>query len=201
MLSSLFKILSSFVIFLGYGLPVPAKTLHVGTGQPYASLTQAISITVPGDSIIVHEGNYAGGLSIPNLQGTAAQWIYITAAPAAKVSFNGGVNSWHMTDAAYVKIKGFIFQQQTGNGFNIDDGGSYDSPSHHVIFDSCTFRDIRSTGNNDLLKMSGVDFFEVRNCIFLNGAAGGSGIDMVGCHEGLIKSNRFEKPWQQFCAG
>ena len=41
--------------------------------------------------------------------------------------------------------------------------------------------------------MSGVDFFEIRNCTFLNGAAGGSGIDMVGCHEGLIKSNRFEK--------
>jgi hypothetical protein len=97
-----------------------------------------------------------------------------------------------MKDAAFVQIKGFIFQQQTGNGFNIDDGGSYTTPSHHIIFDSCTFRNIKATGNNDLLKMSGVDFFEIRNCTFLNGAAGGSGIDMVGCHEGLISGNRFE---------
>ena len=40
--------------------------------------------------------------------------------------------------------------------------------------------------------MSGVDLFEIRNCTFLNGAAGGSGIDMVGCHNGVIKNNRFE---------
>lgn len=40
--------------------------------------------------------------------------------------------------------------------------------------------------------MSGVDVFEIRNCKFLNGAAGGSGIDMVGCHDGLIEGNRFE---------
>jgi hypothetical protein len=108
------------------------------------------------------------------------------------VIFKGGVTSWHMTDAAYVLIRGIIFQQQTGNGLNVDDGGSYSTPSHHIIFESCTFRDMQATGNNDLLKMSGVDFFEIKNCTFLNGSAGGSGIDMVGCHEGLISGNRFE---------
>jgi hypothetical protein len=169
-----------------------AKTHHVGAGQTYALLTQAIPVTKPGDTIMVHEGNYAGGISIDNLQGTATNQIYIICAPAATVIFNGGVNSWHMKDAAYVQIKGFIFQQQTGNGFNIDDGGTYNTPSHHIVFDSCTFRDIKATGNNDLLKMSGVDFFVIKNCLFNNGAAGGSGIDMVGCHEGLIKANRFE---------
>jgi hypothetical protein len=97
-----------------------------------------------------------------------------------------------MTDAAYILIRGIIFQQQTGNGFNVDDGGSYSTPSHHIVFESCTFRDMQATGNNDLLKMSGVDFFEIKNCTFLNGSAGGSGIDMVGCHEGLISGNRFE---------
>lgn len=50
----------------------------------------------------------------------------------------------------------------------------------------------RSTGNNDLLKLSGVDDFEIRNCRFINGSPGGSGIDMVGCHNGLITKCRFE---------
>lgn len=168
------------------------QTHHVGAGQTYVSLTQAIAVTKPGDTIIVHEGNYTGGLSINNLQGNAANQIYITAAPTAIVIFHGGITAWHMTDAAYIHIKGFVFQQQTGNGFNIDDGGSYATPSHHIFFDSCTFQNIKATGNNDLLKMSGVDSFEIRNCTFFNGAAGGSGIDMVGCHEGLITNNRFQ---------
>ena len=179
---------------IGFGihLSLPAMVRHVGAGQTYTSLSQAVAVTVPGDTIMIHEGNYPGGLSIANLQGTAVNRICILAAPSETVTFNGGANAWQMTDAAYILIKGITFQHQTGNGFNIDDGGSYNSPSHHIVFESCTFRDIKASGNNDLLKMSGVDFFEIKNCTFLNGAAGGSGIDLVGCHEGLISGNRFE---------
>lgn len=176
----------------GIYLPLSAMTRHVGAGQTYTSLTQAVAVTVSGDTIMIHAGSYSGGVPIVNLHGTAANRIYIISAPSETVIFNGGVHSWHMTDAAYVLIRGIIFQQQTGNGFNIDDGGSYSTPSHHIVFESCTFRDIQATGNNDLLKMSGVDFFEIRDCTFLNGSAGGSGIDMVGCHEGLISGNRFQ---------
>lgn len=181
-----------FSIGFGIFLPLSAKTHHVGLSQTYTSLTQAVAVTVPGDTIMIHAGSYSGGLSIVNLHGTATNRIHIISAPSETVIFNGGVNSWHMTDAAHVLVRGIIFQQQTGNGFNVDDGGSYSTPSHHIVFESCTFRNIQATGNNDLLKMSGVDFFEIRNCTFLNGSAGGSGIDMVGCHEGLISGNRFE---------
>lgn len=169
-----------------------AVTLHVGSGQTYSVLTGATAVALPGDTILVHAGTYAGGLFISNLQGTSAASIYIFAAPGATVIYTGGSNAWQMTDAAYVHIKGFIFQQQTANGFNMDDGGSYNTPAHHIIFDSCTFRNINATGNNDLLKMSGVDDFEIRNCIFMDGSAGGSGVDMVGCHDGLITACRFE---------
>jgi hypothetical protein len=48
-----------------------------------------------------------------------------------------------------------------------------------------------ATGNNDLLKLSGLDDFSIESCQFVNGAEGGSGIDMVGCHNGLIISNQF----------
>jgi hypothetical protein len=42
------------------------------------------------------------------------------------------------------------------------------------------------------LKLSGLDSFEVKQCTFLNGAAAGSGIDMVGCHDGLVTQCHFE---------
>ena len=41
------------------------------------------------------------------------------------------------------------------------------------------------------MKLSGLDYFEIKGCIFLNGATGGSGIDMVGCHNGEISDNHF----------
>ncbi len=50
---------------------------------------------------------------------------------------------------------------------------------------------MNATGNNDLLKLSGVDDFEIRECVFEDGADGGSGVDMVGCHRGLFSRTRF----------
>jgi hypothetical protein len=165
---------------------------HVGISQTYTNLTQATAIAQPGDTIMVHTGTYAGGLNINNLQGTSTAWIRIFTAPNSTVIYNGGNNAWQMTDAAYIHIRGFIFQQQTGNGFNMDDGGTYNTPSHHILFENCTFRNINATGNNDLLKLSGVDDFEIRNCNFINGSFNGSGIDMVGCHNGIIRGCFFD---------
>jgi hypothetical protein len=169
-----------------------AQTLHVGAGQPYATLPAAAADAEPGDTILIHGGTYPGGIYIENLQGTPAAWIHIRAVEGDTVIYRGGTNAWQFTDAAYLHIYGIIFREQTGNGVNFDDGGTYDTPAHHVIFETCEFRDINAAGNNDLLKLSGVDSFEVRHCYFLNGAAGGSGIDMVGCHDSVIRNCYFE---------
>ncbi len=169
-----------------------SATLHIGPGQPYAHLAAAAAVAQPGDTLLLHAATYPGGLFIPNLKGTPNQWITIKNAPGATVIFQGGTNAIQFTDPAYVHISGLIFQQQTGNGLNVDDGGTYATPAHHLVFERCTFRDIAASGNNDLLKLSGVDYFEVLDCVFQNGAAGGSGIDLVGCHYGSIIGNRFE---------
>lgn len=168
------------------------QVLHVGPGQPYANLTQAVNVVQPGDTIMMHAGTYAGGLFFNNLKGTPAQWITIKNAPGEQPVLNGGNNAIQLTDPAYLRISGLIFQHQTANGFNTDDGGTYATPAHHVVFDNCIFRDISATGNNDLLKLSGLDSFEIRNCQFINGSPGGSGVDMVGCHYGVIENNYFE---------
>jgi hypothetical protein len=171
---------------------LPAATLHIGAGQPYPTLTAAAAVAQPGDTLLMHGGTYPGGLFIANLKGTADQWITIKNAPGASVVLEGGGNAIQFTDPEYLRIAGLIFQHQTGNGVNMDDGGTYSTPAHHVVFEGCTFRDMSATGNNDLLKLSGLDHFEVLDCLFQNGAAGGSGIDMVGCHFGKIAGNRFE---------
>ncbi len=169
-----------------------ATILHVGNGYPHATLPDAVQSVFPGDTIRIHEGVYPGGLYFENLQGEPGAWITIESAPGASVIFEGGNNAWQCTDAAYLILRGIIFQHQTGNGLNFDDGGTYETPAHHIRFENCTFSDINATGNNDLLKLSGLDSFEIRSCIFLNGAEGGSGIDMVGCHDGLIVNSHFE---------
>ncbi|MBK8749827.1 MAG: right-handed parallel beta-helix repeat-containing protein [Saprospiraceae bacterium] len=186
------KFLFSLILALLFSASLSAITLHVGPGQPYNSLSDAAQDALPGDTILFHSGTYPGGEFVNELQGTNTQWIYIRAESASSVVIQGGTNSWQLSDAAYLKIEGFVFEQQTGNGFNMDDGGSYDTPSHHITFERCIFRDINASGNNDLLKMSGVNDFLINHCDFINGSAGGSGVDMVGCHRGIIEQNLFE---------
>lgn len=168
------------------------KILHIGSGQQYSDFQSAATAAKPGDTIQFHAGTHSGGAFVANLQGTAKQWITIRNAPGTTAIISGGANAVQLTDPAYLIWEGLTFQQQTGNGFNTDDGGSYATPAHHIIFRNCTFQDIAATGNNDLLKLSGLDTFEISNCTFKNGAAGGSGIDMVGCHHGIIQKNIFE---------
>src|SRR5688572_19234573 len=136
------------IILLGIYQQISAVTLHVGNGQPYSTLEQAAPDADPGDTILVHAGVHQGGLYVADLQGTAADLIYLLAAPGETVIYSGGTNAWQFTDAAYLHIAGFIFEEQTGNGLNFDDGGSYETPAHHLTFEGCTFRNINATGNN-----------------------------------------------------
>lgn len=181
-----------FFLCLEAGFVSAQNTLHVGTGHPYTGLAAAANDADPGDTILIHAGTYSGGLFMSNLQGTPGAWITIRNAPGETVVFEGGGNAIQFTDPAWLHLRGLIFQHQTGNGLNTDDGGTYATPAHDVIFESCTFRDISAGGNNDLLKLSGLDHFQILRCTIQNGAAGGSGIDMVGCHHGLIRGCYFE---------
>ena len=179
-----------FLFFINSDMLI-CGTLHVGNGHTYSSLSDAGQDVRPGDTILFHEGVYPGGEFLADLQGEVTKKIYILGEQNKEVIIRGGTNSWQLSDAAYLHIEGFIFEQQTGNGFNMDDGGS-GSLSHHITIQYCIFRDMNADGNNDLLKLSGVDDFKILNCTFLNGSAGGSGIDMVGCHNGEITRNIFE---------
>jgi len=169
-----------------------AGTLLIGPEQEYENLYHAAQHATAGDTLAFYPGTFSGGESIHSLKGDSTQWIHIKAIKEHQSIIHGGNLAWHFINPEYISIEGFIFKEQNFNGVNIDDGGDYQSPAHHVHIKNCIFRNIIGTKNNDLLKMSGVDHFRIENCRFENGAAGGSGIDMVGCHHGEIYQSSFE---------
>lgn len=169
-----------------------ARTLEVGPGKTYANPVLAANQANPGDTILVFPFTYSGGHFISELKGTPENYIYLIGVDAASVIFSGSTEAFHFSDIEYFQIENISITRQTGNGMNIDDAGTFDTPSHHVRIINCHFYDINAQGNNDLLKLSGLDHFMIMGCTFKNGSAGGSGIDMVGCHQGQIKNCVFE---------
>jgi len=169
-----------------------ANTLHVGTGQAYTSVSQAANAADPGDTVLIHNGTYQGTFWIENCHGSTSDPIVIRGETRASTIFLGGSESMHFSEASNLRIENMTITGQTGNGMNIDDGGTYDTPTHHIVIQDVDFFNMSAAGNNDMLKLSGLDDFQITGCTFKNGAAGGSGIDMVGCHRGLIELNTFE---------
>lgn len=155
-----------------------------------AELRAALAELKPGSTVLIAPGEYGGGYAVREVVGTAASPIVIRAAdPRNPPTFNGGRVGWAISDCAYVTLRGLLVRGSTSNGLNIDDGGSYRTPAHHIVVEDVTVTDIGPRGNLDGLKMSGVDDFVVRRCRFQGW--GGSAIDMVGCHRGVVEDCRF----------
>ncbi len=171
-----------------------ANTIIVGVNQTYTSIQSAYNIAKPGDTILVNEGIYTQTEYLSGTKGNDKNNIYVISKKRHGAIYRGGSEAWHLSSVSYIVIEGFVFEQQTGNGVNMDDSGSLVNPSTNIAIIHCIFRDIKATGNNDLLKLSGLDFFSISECTFLNGSLGssGSGIDMVGCHNGRINKCTFE---------
>ncbi|UCD50149.1 MAG: right-handed parallel beta-helix repeat-containing protein [Phycisphaerales bacterium] len=144
----------------------------------------------PGTTIILEPGEYSGGLYLHNVAGTKEHLILIKGAdPNDPPVFRGGGQALHLADCSYLALKNLRLEGFPLNGINVDDGGSYETPAHHVFLEDITILKTGPEGNHDALKMSGVDQFAVRRCHFEGW--GGSGIDMVGCHDGVIEDCTF----------
>ncbi|MFM7158156.1 MAG: right-handed parallel beta-helix repeat-containing protein [Bacteroidota bacterium] len=173
--------------------PLFANILHVGEGREFSNPRLACLVAKPGDTVLIHNGIYQGAFFIENIQGTEKAPIVIRGEDRDSVRFQGGSESFHFSDCSYMIIENFTINGQTSNGMNCDDAGTYDTPTHHMTFRKLRFTGMGATGNNDQLKLSGLDEFTVEDCIFENGSPGGSGADMVGCHKGIFKNNAFRK--------
>lgn len=147
----------------------------------------------PGATLLIAPGRYTGGLSMEGARGTEGKPIVIGAAdPKNPPVIAGGALSIHLRNPAYLTIQDLVFEAPRDNGMNIDDGGSMTLTARHITLRNLTFRNLRGRGNNDALKLSGVEHFVVERCTIENWGGNGSGIDMVGCHNGRISHCRLK---------
>lgn len=152
-----------------------------------SQLRRAVADAVAGTVILVAPGNYEGGLSARRLHGESDRPIILRAAdPQRPPVFEGGAAGFHFSDVAHLELHDLVVTGSAGNGINIDDGGSAETPSHHVLLRGIVVRDVGPAGNRDGIKLSGLDDFRVENCTVERWGERGSGIDMVGSHRGQV---------------
>ncbi len=185
----------------------PTAEIHVATTgsdttgdgsatHPYATLDRAADDAVPGTAIRIHAGTYTDHAWIADLAGTADAPIWIGGAPGeARPVFDGASEAIHLVRPRYVIVHDVEVQNALYNGINADDGGDYDNPeaARYLVFRDLYIHDVGGSGNQDCLKLSGVNDYWVLDSEFAHcgGSMSGSGIDHVGCHRGLIVGNYF----------
>ena len=164
--------------------PTPLATLE-------AIRTAALGAK-PGAVLRIAPGTYDGRLHLVDVKGAEGKPVVLEAAdPAQPPVFRGGANGLQLTDAVHVELRNLVFEGQTGNGLNVDDGGTPETPSHHVTLRGLTVRDVGPDGNRDGIKLSGILDVRVEGCTVERWGRGGSAVDMVGCRRAVIEGCTF----------
>ncbi|MEM1097469.1 MAG: right-handed parallel beta-helix repeat-containing protein [Planctomycetota bacterium] len=157
-----------------------------------AEFRTALNSAAPGDRILLSPmGKFEGGFFASGLIG-----VTITSLdPENPAVIRGGTNNLQLSNVNGVTIRDLVFAAAATNGINIDDGGSFETPSTNIHIDSVSIRDLAAGGNHDGIKFSGVRDFRIeRSVIESENASGGSAIDMVGSHRGVIRNNLIRYP-------
>jgi hypothetical protein len=173
---------------------VDAEAAGPGAGSaedPYTTIEAALDDVTPGSAVRIRPGSYAGGAFVSDLQGSAEAPIWIGGVPGeARPVITGGSNAIQLSAAVYVILHDLEITGQTSNGINVDDAETGSGRTQHLVFQNLLIHDIGDGGNQDCLKLSGVDEFFVLGSEF-RGCSGGSAIDHVGCHNGVVARNTF----------
>lgn len=151
-------------------------------------LTRELREAKPGTVIELAPGRY-GHVFAENVHGTAEAPIRVVAVGASPNSappvFTAGMQ---FSEASHLELAGFVIEGAPGNGLNIDDAGTFDTPTHHLVLRDLIVRDCGRDGNEDGIKLSGVNDFTLVGCTIERWGRRGSGIDMVGCARGTIET-------------
>ncbi len=159
-----------------------------------AGLLSALADAGPGTTVLIAPGVYDGGLHVAGLHGEEGSPITVRAAdPDDPPVFRGGTNGMQLSRVSHVVLEHLVFEGATGNGLNIDDGGVIDEPSHGVVLRGLVVREVGPRGNRDGIKLSGVVAFRIEDCTLTDWGDGGSGVDMVGCHNGIVIGCSFQR--------
>lgn len=163
------------------------------TVKDRGALVAALQKAVAGTVIRVAPGQYDGGLMASGLAGTKTQPIFLTAAdPAQPPVIAGGSSGIHLSGCMNVEIRHLHFTGAAANGINVDDGGGGKPASLGITLRHLKVTGTAPRGNRDGIKLSGLRDFTVEHCTVERWGLGGSGIDMVGCHEGTVTGSEFK---------
>lgn len=154
-----------FAAILGAGFLRPAAGAEVAASGA-ADFRKAVAAAKPGTIVLLEPGEYGGGHYFDRVRGEAGRPIVIRAKdPARPPRFRGGGEGLHLSDPAHLELRDLVVEASEANGINIDDGGTFETPAHHIV-------------------LAGVVAVE-------RWGRGGSAIDMVGCHRGEIVACAF----------
>lgn len=183
----------------------PERVLHVAAGAaaggdgspgaPFRSIEEAAAAATPGTAIRLGPGTHANAQYVSGLRGTAEAPIWIGGEPGGpRPVISGGAEALHLTRPAYVVVHDLEVTGQTANGLNVDDGGDFadEAAAHHVAIVDVFVHDIGAGGNNDCIKLSGVNDVAVRGARIERCGPGGSGVDHVGCHRAVVARSTFD---------
>ena len=151
-------------------------------------LRKALAAATPGTCVLVAPGEYET-FFVSGVHGAPGNPVVLRAESSGSPSvFHGEV---HFSSVAHLEIEGLVVAGSPGNGLNLDDGGHFDRPSHHVVLRDVVVRDCGGRGNDDGIKLSGLDDFRLERCTVERWGRQGSAVDMVGCHRGALEACTF----------
>ncbi|MEM8495689.1 MAG: hypothetical protein AAF663_09920, partial [Planctomycetota bacterium] len=97
-----------------------------------AEFRTALNSAAPGDRILLSPmGKFEGGFFASGLIG-----VTITSLdPENPAVIRGGTNNLQLSNVNGVTIRDLVFAAAATNGINIDDGGSFETPSTNIHID------------------------------------------------------------------
>jgi hypothetical protein len=158
-----------------------------------ASFRRAVAAAKPGDHILLAPGTYRGNFYFKNVHGAAGKPVVIAAAnPDRPPQFVGDTICLQFSGASHLELIDLVLTGPKDNALNIDDAGRPDRPAHHITLRNLRVSNVGPRGNHDGIKLSGVDDFLVVDCTVDRWGSTGSGVDMVGCHRGVLNRCTFK---------
>lgn len=176
----------SFTVGSGTSLACGGKVRCVGSGHPYSTIQAAVDAAQPGDTVLVHDGQYRG--FTVSRGGSSASRITIMAAGSGAVinTANSGGEGITIDDSDYVTIQGFTVDGMPGYGLATH-GATATSPMRWLEIRNNT---VRNSGSSNIY------LSQVANSVVEGNVATGSstshGIYLAngGSDDTVLKGNR-----------